>query len=276
MAKNISPLMAHENEVHGLMAWSVVPTKVLYYLSLTIAFQQSVFSVISFFLRKNLLMGSWQLALSVAFLFMAWQVSLFTKKSKDYVSSEKNTFLERALIHLGGFWLTYQITLFLSVIPLVLFLVRSIMGLDYQNIEFKNFLGLPAFLMIGSLIGILIKEARFQSTEKTLSQYAEAFANKNLSRARTLTFVSVGIGVLWIWAYLGDALLNTALDNAAVALSGAAFLLIGASVGFVWRAVREIQRNPSPIYFERTMEKVNFFWLASCIGFSIILIGNFF
>lgn len=91
-----------------------------------------------------------------------------------------------------------------------------------------------------------------------------------------LTVVSVAIGLLWIWAYLGDALLSTSLDKAAVALSGAAYLLIGTSVGFVWRAVREIQRNPSLIYFERTMEKLNFFWLSACIGFVIILFGNFF
>jgi magnesium-transporting ATPase (P-type) len=120
----------------------------------------------------------------------------------------------------------------------------------------------------------LFKDSPSAMSEKTLSQSAEAFANKSLSRARTLTFISVGIGILWIWAYLGDALINTSLDTISVALSGAAYLLIGSAVGFVWRAVREIQRNPSPIYFERTMEKVNFFWLATCIGFIIILIGN--
>ena len=275
MAKNISPLMAHESEVHGLMAWSVAPTRILFYLSLVIAIQQFVFGIISLLLRKNILMGSWQLALSVAFIFMAWQVALFSKQSKNYVASEKGNLLDKALIHLGGFWTTYQMALWFSVAPLLLFLVRSFFGLDYQEISFKNYLALPAVIVTLVLILALIKDMRIPCTEKTLSQSAEAFARRNLNRSRTLTFFSIGIGLLWIWAYMGDALINTSLDKIAVAISGAAYLLIGASVGFVWRATREIQRNPSPIYFERTMEKINFFWLCACVGFVIILIGNF-
>ena len=139
MAKNISPLMAHENEVHGLMAWSVVPTRILYYLSLVIATQQFVIGLVSFLLRKNRLMGSWQFALSVAFLLMAWQVALFSKQSKEYVALEKNNLLDKALKHLSGFWLTYLMTLLFLVIPLLIFLVRSFFGLDYQEISFKNF-----------------------------------------------------------------------------------------------------------------------------------------
>jgi len=274
MAKNISPLMAHENEVHGLVAWSVIPTRILYYLSLLIAAQHTIIGLISSVLRKNKLMGSWQIALAVAFLFMAWQVNLFSKQSKSYVASEMSVPLDKALSYLGGFWLTYQLTLFFSVTPLVAYLIRSVSGLDYQSLKFKNFIGLPVVFIMAVFLVRLFRNAPPAMSERTLSQSAESFANKNLSRARTLTFISIGIGILWIWAYLGDALLNTSLDTISVALSGSAYLLIGSAVGFVWRSVREIQRNPSPIYFERTMEKVNFFWLATCIGFVIILIGN--
>lgn len=276
MAKNISPLLARENEVHGLVAWSVFPTRVLYYLSGAIGIQQLIFGLLSFFVRQNVLMGTWQTALATAFFFMAWQVAMFSKESCDYVKSENNEPLAKALSYVGGFWVSYQLALFFSVAPLIAYLVRTFVGLDYQEFVLKSFVGIPALFVTFGFLLILFKESRFSSVQKTITQYVEWFANKNLSRTRSLTFVSVGIGILWIWAYLGDVLINTSLDNAAVALSGAAYLLMGAAVGFVWRAVRDIQRNPSLIYFERTMEKLNFFWLSSCIGFLIILIGNFF
>jgi hypothetical protein len=276
MAKNISPIMARENEVHGLIAWSVIPTRILFYLSLLISLQQLAFGAVALFYHSNVLMGTWQLTLAVAFLFMSFQVSLFSKKSQQYLSSEENGFLAKALSHLGGFWISYLITLFFSVAPLVAFLIRSFIGFDYQKLTLKTFLGVPALVVVVALSFFLSKENRFSAVQKSLTQYVESFANRNLSRTRTLTFVSVGIGILCIWAYLGDALLNTSLDKAAVAFSGAAYLFIGAAIGFVWRAVREIQRNPSLIYFERTMEKLNFFWLSTCIGFLIILVGNFF
>ncbi len=268
--------MAHENEVHGLMAWSVFPTRLLFYLSCSIAIQQLIFGIISFFIRENILMGTWKIALAVAFFFMAWQVSLFFKQSQNYVKSDSNEPLAKALNHIGGFWVSYQLALFFSVAPLMAYLIRSFFGFDYQDFALKGFLGIPALFIGFSLILFLFRENKFFAVQKTLTQYVEWFANKNLSRARTLTFVSIGCGLLWVWAYLGDALINTSLDNIAVALSGAAYLLIGAAVGFVWRAIRDIQRNPSLIYFERTMEKLNFFWLSTCIGFFIILIGNFF
>ncbi|NBX67626.1 MAG: hypothetical protein EBR01_01535 [Proteobacteria bacterium] len=276
MAKNISPLMARENEVHGLIAWSVFPTRILFYLATAIGCQQLIFGVISFLLRENILMGTWQTALSSAFFFMAWQVSLFSKESDVYVKSESNEPLAKALNYMGGFWSAYQLTLFFSVAPLIAYLVRNLVGIDYQDFILKSFLGIPALLITIIFSWTLSRANRFDLVKKTITQYVEWFANKNLSRTRGLTFISIGIGILWIWAYIGDALMNTSLDNAAVALSGAAYLLMGAAVGFVWRAVREIQRNPSLIYFERTIEKINFFWLCSCIGFLIILVGNFF
>jgi len=275
MAKNISPLMAHDNEVYGLIAWGVFPTRLLYFLGCAIGCQQLIFSFLSFFIRENTLMGTWQLALSVAFFFMGWQVFLFSKESDDYIKSESNERLARALNYAGGFWIAYQLTLFFSVAPLIAYLIRNFAGLDYQKSFLKSFVGIPAMLLALGFILFLFKEKQLFSVKKTITQYVEWFANKNISRTRTLTFISIGIGILWIWAYMADALNNTSLDNIAVALSGAAYLLIGAAVGFVWRAVREIQRNPSLIYFERTMEKLNFFWLSSCIGFLIILVGNF-
>lgn len=276
MAKNISPLLARENEVYGLLAWSVFPTRVLYYLSCAVGCQQLIFSVISFLIRENVLMGTWQMALSVTFFLMARQVSLVSRESDVYVKSENNEPLAKALNYMGGFWTSYLLTLFFSVAPLLAYLLRNLLGIDYQGFGLKSFAGIPALFIALAFFLLLSRENRFFSTQKTITQYVEWFANKNLSRTRMLTFVSVGIGILWIWAYLADSLVNTSLDTAAVALSGAAYLLMGAAIGFVWRAVRDIQRNPSLIYFERTMEKINFFWLCSCLGFLIILIGNFF
>jgi hypothetical protein len=276
MAKNISPLVNRDNEVHGLVTWSVYPTRFLIYLSLAISLQQLFVGILFLFYRGNTLMGTWHSALGIAFTFMAWQVSLFYQQSKKYVSTEENSLLAKALVHLGGFWLCYQITLLFSVAPLVAYFIRIFIGYDYQTFQLKDFFGVPALLVSLGLIVFLFKESRLQSVQSTLTQYVESFANRNISRTRTLTFISVGIGVLWIWAYLGDFLVNTSMDDVAVALSGAAFLLMGSAIGFVWRAVREIQRNPSLIYFERTMEKLNFFWLSTCVAFVIIFIGNFF
>ena len=275
MAKNISPLIAHENEVQGLIAWSVLPTQILFSLSILIFLQQAALGLSSLIRHGNILMATWQLTLALAFLFLSLPVLQFSKLAKTYLISEDQGRLALALRFLGVFWSCYRLVLIFSVAPLLAFLVRNFSGLDYQQIELKNVFSVSAALIALGIILFLIRESKASTHKKTFTQSVEIFANRNLVKIKMLTFFSVGIGLLWIGSYIGDALINTSLDNIGVAISGGAYLIIGVALGFVWRATREIQRNPSLIYFERTVEKINFFWLVSCVGFSIIFMGNF-
>ena len=270
MAQNIAPsLDRSDDEISGLLNWSLPFAIVTTLMSLLVASLRLLELGSKAYLPLSSLIGVWHLLQTLAFIWHGQQSFSFFKSAKAFVNSGKQQFLGEAMGRLGNIWNAYAVILFCSLmgaITLVLDKNRTIS----QTVSVSV---LVSFLLT-MILSMNLEKRRSFAGEK-FKKELPPFALLSVRRTRSLAFLSLGVGAIFIILYIFDFFPTSPLSSVASLFCGLGYLLMGVFMGFYWRALREIQRNPSWIYFERTLEKLNFYWLVvSCVGFPLIFISN--
>lgn len=266
MAQNIAPsLAARDNEVQGLLAWSVVPVRLALFFSLSLGIHDLFFLSISAAVSRPTVLTVFHAAQALGFLFIAAKLATFVHFTTRYVHSEENSSLVRAMAALTGFWAFLALVIFCEAFPIGLRIAKNA-GLFSFGTSFLFWVLLP---ILGGGVVILLIRSRVFSLSKSFNQQIDLFARVNLSRTRTIAISSILAGGLYLGLYATNRL-TMGVDYPFV--MGVVSIVSGVSLVFVWKGVREINRNATLIYFERTLEKLNFFWLISCIGFATRLV----
>ena len=275
MAKNITPSMStRENEIQGLLAWSLSPVRVLSLLSLLIGFQR-ILSISS--LEQTSAFAKLAQAMEgLTFGLVAMQSFQFSRFAKQYSLSDEDKLLSKTMVYLGGFWASYALTLIFASIPLFIQI-----STQYLEFSFPTTISVLWWLFIPALIVLILalmlrSENQLPFVQFPFTKHIASFAKLNLVWTRSTSFMAVSVGFLYVGVFTTYKFINTPLGSVTSAVCGFSFIFTGGALAWVWRGVREIHRNPTLIYFERTMERLNLFWLIACFGFLIHLCAKIF
>ncbi len=277
MARNILPSNeARENEILGLVYWNIPFVKAITGLSFAIGLLHLILGTIdgvrAVFSDQPIHSSIWQILQGSGFLGIggfAYRIFRFEKK---YVESEDEDSLIRALSHLCDFWILYGVTVLALFVPIIGNSLGSFGSSDPILISQIIWGSLGIYLSRR----LLLKPPSHSPSSHRLTSEIPAFAKTNLSLTCFTGFFSIGIGALYVVLYVLELLPPSSLGPAAALVYGLAFITVGSFTTFLWRAVREIHRNPSLIYFERMFERLNLFWLATTVAFFAVLVATVF
>lgn len=270
MAQNIAPTLERsDEEISGLLNWSLPFAIVTTLMSLLVASLKLLEMGSQQQIPITSLLGLWQILQTVAFVLHGYQSFLFFKSAKAFVNSGEEQYLGGAMARLGNIWNAYAVILFCSLMGAITLVLDK-----NRTIPQSAGLGVLLSFLVIMILSMRLEKKRSFAGEK-FKKELPPFASLSVRRTRSLAFLSLGVGTIFIILYVFDFFQSTPLSSVSSLLCGLGYLLMGVFMGFYWRALREIQRNPSWIYFERTLEKLNFYWLiVSVVGFPLIFISN--
>ncbi|MBI1859881.1 MAG: hypothetical protein HYR96_03060 [Deltaproteobacteria bacterium] len=272
MARNVLPSdTPRENEVLGLIYWSINFIKVVAGCTCAIGVWQ-IIHAFALFGAHNSVPPFSNLAAALGFLFLGIQTFQIFRFDKAYVVSEKDESLIHALFRLGDFWLIYAATVGASLLPVTPYLIQRATGYIVPSTILIVVYVLSAAAFITLFTINLLATKRFAPPTHPIIKEVQTFARRNVDRVRLIGFFSMGVGALLVLLYSFDLLPFAPAEPVEHLMTGTAFLVVGAAITFYWRGVREIHRNPSLIYFERTLERLNLFWLLASIAFLTTLV----
>ena len=269
MARNVLPTDGpRENEVLGLIYWSINFIKVVAFCSFFLGVWELVHAFALLVARSAVVPLS-SLPLSLGFVFIGVETFFIFLFDKRYVSSEEEENLIRALFRLGDLWLIFAATAAAAAAPVIPYLIHRFTGL---GIPFGLLVALYCVLALGivALFGVTFRaQQRFSPPNHPIINEVPSFARRNIDRVRLIGFFSMGVGAFLVLLYCFDALPLAPTEPLENLFIGIVFLGVGGAITFYWRGVREIHRNPSLIYFERSLERLNLFWLTASVAFLI-------
>src|SRR3989338_4217083 len=260
MAQNIAPSMAcRENEVQGLVAWSVIPIRVVAMASLLTGAGQLFFLLVSVSLAQATVVTVARCLEGMNYFVIGAELLLLLRYAKKYVDVEDDTALIRAMTFLSRFWILYVSLVVLSAVPLLLQLTRK--GLGFTFVSSPLWWGLVPAVAVP--LFVVVFRIGLSSEAKKFTDEIQPFARINLPWIRTIALATLASGVMFMYLFATNRVIPG--GGAFPFVRALSSMAIGTSLVFVWKAVREIHRNSTLIYFERTLEKMNFFWLIFCI-----------
>lgn len=255
MALNINPQeRADGHEIAGLVYWNIPWVQGIAALLLLIGVQHTVFHF------DNAI----RLTLSLVFILAAFNLVTLFLSEKKYVNSEKEGDLALTLSALGNFWRTYAVVLIFSLGSLV-------------NTAGKGgyFYLIPLIVAVFLLVSF-VKEKKRMGSVTDLTQCISSFAKGNVNQVRFVAFFSFLVGFAFLVLYLLSFFIKIAVSETTCLLWSASYIGIGTGARLYWLKVRDICRNPSVIYFERSLERLNLYWLLFGIFSIIQCVANFF
>lgn len=256
MAQNIAPTLGiRENEVQGLLAWSCLPCLISGGASLVLGALGLFYLSISGALIAPTLVTTSFAVESIAFVWLGWQCLRLFHSARRYSHTEDDASLVSAMLELGSVWISLGVVFVSGATPAVLHILRQMFPFALVRTPWLWF-GIP---ILGGILYYFDWRTRRISRTKPFVHQIGQFGNSNLLKIRIVALAAILVGVLYLGLYATNRL---AWGIAFPFTEGVAAILIGASLVFVWKGVREINRNSTLIYFERTLEKLNFFWLA--------------
>lgn len=261
-------VQARENEVLGLVDWRTRFVAAVSFLALGQGITKVAIGIYKL----------WNGDLSLSFvegcgyLAVACHAFHIRKYERQYVDSENEKDLIRAMWLTGDLWTLLG---FVSVIPLAALAAGINAPLPFDSWAINMALAGVGAAFYGT---ILRRRLNRPPSNDTFVREIPNFARASVWKTR-----NVGIGFMVLgFVFLIPNVLTVDDTNLASSLSGVGlmgslgYIAIGAAITFLWRRVREIHRNPSLIYFERTLERLNLFWLVAVGAMSVNLLATLF
>lgn len=276
MAQNVLPSdQPRENEVLGLVFWSVNFIRAV----AIITFLSGVYQLAHVLALANAQISITPLAgltSALGFIFLGVQTFQIFRFDKRYTTSEQDEYLTQALFRIGDIWPLLAFIAGSCVLQVIPYLILRATRYVIPTGALFALYGCAAFTVISLVLFHLLKQRRFSPPNGPIIREIPAFARRNINRTRFIGFFCLGAGSLLSLLYSLDLLPYGPKEPVETLVTGLAFIVVGGAITFYWRAVREIHRNPSLIYFERSLERLNLFWLLAAVAFAAQFIASVF
>lgn len=254
MALNIQPTERNDgHEIVDLVYWSIPWLLGLSILLLFIGIQHIAFHF------HNVM------RVTLSTVYIATGISLYSlfRSERKYVASNTDRDLALTMSSLGSFWKAYSLVLMFSL--------GSLLG---------NTGRMDLLFMIPVVVALLLywsfhSERKLAAIPQDLTKCISQFAMLNVKRVRFVAFFALMVGFTFLALYIMSFFIKINIPDITCLLWGISYIGIGTGAGLYWRKVRDINRNPSVIYFERSLERLNLYWLIFSVFSLVQLIANF-
>jgi hypothetical protein len=263
-----------ETEIPGLVGWSLPWVNALVVITLLTTAQSFYIAYQQYIGAKNPEVLPWALARGSAFLSCAFLLNQFGRAGKSFVQSQTERKLSRLLLWLSVFW----VGLAGAMLATLAFHFVEVGGGFFSAVSTRE----PFFLVLCSItIPLVCASVGWAETKATyvtgsFLKCINPFAIKMLPKLRFVSVLAIAGGFLCLLLGAMDYLYDVSNFWFGLPLVGLAMGLMGGFIQWYRRAVRDICRNATPNYFERTLNRLNLFWLATSVLASIIFLGGFF
>lgn len=269
--------LSSQHELPALFNWSLPWIQGLAILSLLIGLQGFCFALIKTLQHSGVSeVLLWATVRSASFAVLSLSLFRLLHKSKRFVDSEEDRMVGQLKAYLDLFWIGLLCTILATTGEILtnlagrLFLkaplpASSPLGLTLLILS----LSLPALLLVG-MFPQTQKHYRNPNFVLTL----ESFASRNLPRLRFFALITI-LGSLcsfFLWFTDRSEVLAIAVGVPLNALN-----LIFLAIGMLWfrKSLADVKRNPTPIIFERALNRLNVFWLIASGSFVLFLCSGF-
>lgn len=186
--------------------------------------------------------------------FSAFQLLLVRASAKRYVENESQNELSSYSTQMGSFWVTLSIWIFfIFVSQLSLLSNPFILPLPFSWV--------PSTLAVGLLVLLSRLDRRSVYSQTDFLKSIHPYAKVMLPRLRFLSVFSIAAGLVLVLFGAGDYLEGLSSFSNQVVANGMALIVLGSYVQWYRRTVRDIFRNATPVFYERTLNRLNFGWI---------------
>jgi hypothetical protein len=259
-----------EHEIEPLIHWSLPWINASAIASGVIAIQGYVFNVYLLFGQNLAESTFWNLLRSSSYVVLAIQLHVLFKRSKSFVDGESDHFLPAVKSGLEACWVGFAAIVGSTFAALV---SNSVGGIFlHSNLELRSpftILALPISILVP--LGCLILLRPDPSYGDNLVKNLERFSARSLPRLLGISMVAflgnVSLLLLWFFDKAGASSMSFSLIVNIFIWS-----VFGGGLMWFRHSLRDVKRNPTPIMFERTLNRLNMFWLAATACFVLVSI----
>lgn len=250
--------VAPSNEFVGLLNWSLPWARGFSIGLLALGLQSFGFALFALWTGNAEPRDFLHSISGIGSLFLGLTVYRYYQSAEKYVLSELEKDLAEPLYHLSLFMFC------LPLFALARFLYASSFSFVLPHAQWIY--GGASLLYAALWIVFLQKEKNAGYRNTAFLKHVNVYAALNIGKTRTVGFFVTALGSVFLWASVTGTAFHPAPVRVAAFVEGIAFALLGSTAIYFWRGVREIHRNPSPIYLERTLASLGFFWLTAPVS----------
>ena len=271
-----SPQYVYQNVIPDLLNWSLPWITALSVVCLFIGGQSLAVSYQDLSLADRLHGSIWQFAKAISFFNLTVCFFRLSNAGRNYVKTEQEKELSPFVIHLNVCWTSLAIAMVATFTSSLSKMANGI----YFNIDPTKslsliFFGIVAVVVTALNVFAVMGERKMAYAKGEVLKNLHSLAARNLTRLRFASVFGIAGGVALLFYGAADAMYDISdYGNQGIAIG---FLLaaIGGSIQFYRRTVRDVHRNAVPTFFERALNRLNFFWLLCTIFSSLLFFAAF-
>lgn len=267
-----------ESEISGLLGWSLPWIRAIAVLTAGIGIQSFYFAISKRFGAASAESLLWDSAKGSAYLTLAFYLFRFYQTGKRFVADCDENQLSEAMTYLSVSWISLGLALVITLASLFCDLGNGF----FLNASFGQSPVEVLVLLVAS-IGVIPAVSLFAFRREAKLPYAggaflshiNPFAKKSLPRLRFLSVLAIAGGLLSGTFGLVDYSFDITGEGPGAMLTGIALFALGCFLQWYRRSVRDIHRNGTPFFFERTLNRLNFVLLGACVVYGLLFIVGF-
>ncbi len=251
---------ARENEVPGLINFSLVWVQALAILTVMNGAAE-LFQIVHPLREQSAQQAYWSFITALSLFASGFVLYRYFRWGKQYVAEESDLDLGKAMVSLG----TYLILVGTNslLISLASLSELSSVGTEIPAVYRFSLFWIFSFLFLaGAFWKFLQWDEKTPYQTDTFTKHINFFALRNHTRVRTLALLMI-ISATALLLFTGiDKFFVGSNPPWSMTATAVGLLLVSFAVAWYRMAIREIRRNPSPVYFERTLERLNILWIV--------------
>lgn len=263
----------NDTELSGLVSWSISWVKWSELAALVISLA-SAYQFIYMLIKGNWTSEvSWSFVNSVTFLTCSIFANRLIRSGKAFVTVPNDRELKELMVWLNLFWVG------LGEAVLILFIYRShkLAGSSYiSELSAIAVVFVATVIVIATAISSIRYECKAQYTKANVLMQINNFAARLLVKLRFVSLLAIIGGSLLLSYGVLDYIFNITDFWWVTSCMGLSHILLGSCIQWYRRSVRDLCRNSTPNYLERSLNRLNFSWIVIGVYFSSIAVMTFF
>lgn len=220
----------------------------------------------------------WDLAKGSSYVTLAHFLRRFRQSGKLFVAKHEEKVLGEAMTYLSLSWISLAIVLMTTLAALCSGLASGFFSsVPTLKGQWAPFLMCAATGIVPGIAYIFFRrESRASYASGAFINHINPFAHRSLPRLRFLSVLAIVGGLFALTVGILDLVWQVSENHVGTLLTGLTLTILGCAIQWYRRSVRDIHRNPTPFFFERTLNRLNFLLLVSLVLFVVLFIANFF